>query len=284
MKITEEELKGAQPFEETQARVERVLASLGDDLALWVQFVARYTAFNGSFGSAVAQLAGTIGSARSIFVDPSESLLAVSDRSVLVGSFFFDAARDEFDDTKNPARDTHRCLAQAFLKGLIGVAREKNEAFMVAYSKDEALTDLLDTPIWLDVLCNKVRQGYGANAQLTRPHLFRAMGYHLGSEVLADQEFSLIDAHLRKHHEDIVNILDTTEVEIGGTKHNTYHWLKSHSGHGDAVEFDHFQWAVEGVEKAFEYTPSFEHEAMRDQVIAGFIDFAGDHAEFFGRV
>lgn len=284
MNITEADLRERESFDETEGRVQVVLDGLRGDLPAWVRFVAYYTTFNGCFGSAVAQLAGTIGSARNVFIDPEETLDAVADRSVLVGSYFFDAARDEFDDTKNPARDTHRCLAQAFLKGLIACARGENDAFRNEYASDKSLRSYLKAPGWLDELCARVRDGYGAKAALKPGPLFHAMGYHLGSEVLADQEFSLIDAHLRKEYPKLVAKLAATKIKIGVAEHDAYHWLKSHSGHGDAVEFDHFQWAVEGVDRAFLYTPSHLHEKMKAAVLEGFSQFAADHQTFFERV
>lgn len=281
MKITKEVLAQHVSFSDAESLVNAVLKGLGEDLLAWTRFLANYTFFNGTFGSSVALFAGNIGNARDVFSDPTESLAAISDRSVLVGSYFFDAARDEFDDERNPERDTHRCLAQALLKGFIRCARNQNAAFQKRFPHDADFDSILSEAKWLKDLCNRVRLGYGHGSSCDGPSLFQAMGYHLGSEVLADQEFSVIDDHLRKNHPKIVEELSTTTVRIAGVDHNAYHWLKSHSGHGDAVEFDHFQWAVQGIERAFSFTPDERLEQMLVCVFDGFRSFAVDHKTFF---
>ena len=58
----------------------------------------RAVASTGAAIGSVASLAGKIGCARHLFTDPAEPFLPAADRNVLVASYIFDAARDEFDD------------------------------------------------------------------------------------------------------------------------------------------------------------------------------------------
>jgi len=261
-----------------EAMVDRALeAALGDEL-LRLRLLARYASWNGFFGSSVASLAGLIGRARGLFADPSEPVTAVADRSVLVGSYFFDAARDEFDDRDTPHRDTHRCLAQALLRGLIDAAHDPR-------AKDPSfLAEWLREPMWLVALNARVGIGYGHGSRGDAPAVFRAMGYHLGSELLADREFSLIDRMMRARCPELVARLEGTAVRIAGQQHVPYAWIRIHSGHGGSVEADHFEWATRGVRAAFDYTRTADHAPLSEQLFLGFQDFARDHAEFFTRV
>ncbi|MED5372139.1 MAG: hypothetical protein VX899_14065 [Myxococcota bacterium] len=273
--ITLADLQSAHDFSSSQAAVEQAVGQGMRSRSALLQFVGRYTSWNGFFGSGVATLAGKIGRSRRIFTDPAEPIHALADRSVLVGSFFFDAARDEFDDSSTEHRDTHRCLAQAFVAGIARSMHKRDPA---------ELNSLLADPVWLLPLQHRVAQGYGATSPDDAPHIFRSMGYHLGSEVLADQEFSLIDNALRHSDPELVEEMESGTYNIGGREHACYHWLGIHSGHGGGVEHDHFEWAVQGVQRAFDYTPTEQHAALRQQVLLGFGDFARDHAEFFAMV
>lgn len=275
MTITRSDLEAAVDFGAAHSAVDAALThALTSDAAL-LRFVGRYTSWNGHFGSGVATLAGKIGRCRGVFADPDQPISALADRSVLVGSYIFDAARDEFDDRDTPYRDTHRCLAQALVAGLID---------FLGVSDPVAIDAALADPPWLVALQENVAEGYGARTPDDGLSLFGAMGYHLGSEVLADREFSTIDDALRRRHAALVTHLEAFSFDIGGQRHNGYHWLRIHSGHGGGVEHDHFEWAVEGVHKAFGWVPARERPALEAALLDGFRSFARDHANFFGRV
>ena len=110
------------------------------------------------------------------------------------------------------------------------------------------------------------------------------MGYHLGSEVLADQEFSLIDAILREKGEGLAERLEASTVQIGPQAHNAYIWIRIHSGTGGAAEADHFAWATQGVNLALGYVPAELREDLVRQAERGFLAFAHDQREFFAQV
>lgn len=277
MAITKADLDAASPLIVAQAQAERVVDALGDNPSAWMRFLSRYTTWNRCFGSAVAMLAGRIGGARSGFVDDGD-LPLLNDRSILVGSFFFDAARDEFNDRDTKHRDTHRCLAQALVKGFLELQIEA-KTLTLANARE-----LLDEPMWLKVVQARVFSGYGDGYPVERPFLFRSMGYHLGSEVLADQEFTIIDRAMRKHLPAVVEQLLTRKVRIADEEHVAYQWLRIHSSLGNAVEADHFAWAIKGVHEAFRYSPLAEHAALKDEVLAGFVDFAHDQRAFLSKV
>ncbi len=279
--VTIDELKGLCDFGAQEKLVRDSLATaLAQPLAR-VRFMGRYTSWNGFFGSGVAALAGKIGRSRGLFLDPEWAIRALADRSVYVASYFFDAARDEFDDRDTVHRDTHRCLAQATLKGMIDI---EAAAGIAELASPERVDALLADPDWLTALNARVAKGYGAASADTLDEIFTSIGYHLGSELLADSEFSIIDSTLREQAPELVQALLKKRVNIAGQDHVAYHWVSIHSGHGGGAEADHFDWATQGARLAFRFVPTARHAALRDALHRGFVAFAADHREFFQRV
>ena len=75
------------------------------------------------------------------------------------------------------------------------------------------------------------------------------MGFHVGSEILADQEFVIIDAVLKARRPEMVAALEAMRVEVLSEKHNAYYWIRIHTG----VEAEHFDAALKGVNNALRF-------------------------------
>lgn len=278
--IKQESLQQLVDFDAARTCVKSALEQAGREGAVGLmRFFARYTSWNGFFGSGVASLAGKIGRSRAMFVDPACAETLLGDRSVFVASFFFDAARDEFDDRDTVHRDTHRCLAQATLGGILRFARKAGYADGPA-----AVNRYLREPAWLHTLNRKVAEGYGNGSDDTPETIMAAIGYHLGSELLADREFSLIDQYMRREQKALTAFLKKAKMDIAGQDHACYQWLNIHSGHGGAAEADHFEWATKGAKLAFGFSPEKQHAAMRASLDKGFQLFAKHHKTFFAKV
>jgi len=259
-----------------------------DDL---IRFISWYANLNSWFGSGVASLAGKIGRSRHIFFDGSEIIRDIGDRSVYVASFFFDAARDEFDDRDTNYRDTHRCLAQACIKGIaeyyFNTATPKPGTYnsvelQTSVANLFAVNSKLTPPAWMSGISEEVCSGYGVYSPDSDIAMFRSMGYHLGSEILADQEFTIIDRWLKDNHSGLVSFLKDNKWQIAGQEHGGYSWVGLHSGDGSAKEVEHFMWATQGIKAAFKYTDMNQHTLYMEQVKLGFQDFVRVHAHFFG--
>jgi len=278
--VTLDELRELCDFDARRSMVSSVITQALASPAGRAQFFGRYTSWNGFFGSGVAALAGKIGRSRGLFLDPDEPVNAFADRRVYVARFFFDAARDEFDDRDTVHRDTHRCLAQAMLKGLL-----ESDASGAGQSLDAAQVNAtLSEPLWLRALNNRVALGYGSGTPDDLPSTFASIGYHLGSELLADQEFSLIDSTMRERVPKLVEQLRSKRVHIAGQDHIAYQWIAIHSGHGGGAEADHFEWATQGAKLALRFVPQKLHASLRRELHNGFLSFARDHQEFFSLV
>ena len=278
-RITRGEIESLYDVKEVEASVHKAIDFACEGPKKLVRFISRYANLNAWFGSGVASLSGKIGRSRGIFVDPTEPILDIADRSVLVASYFFDAARDEFDDRDTPERDTHRCLAQACIKGMIGYYFDLTKPGI-----SSVVNKMLEQPLWLTGIGSLVAAGYGVTSSEQSVDLFRSMGYHLGSEILADFEFSYIDKALRKERYKLVDYLKDSKFTIAGVSHKGYAWIGLHSGEGSAKEVDHFNWAVQGVQVALGFVPAEDRAQLRHQVHLGIQSFVHDHQEFFAMV
>jgi len=282
--VTAEELKTLADFQAHEDLVAAQIGAATPKLTDLLRFFSRYASWNGFFGSGVATLAGKIGRARGLFRDSTEHIDALADRSVLVASYIFDAARDEFDDRATAYRDTHRDLAQAMISGLIHCTRAQGSPAEAALAGDDRVNELTAEPVWLRELNTRVAQGYGAFSADYRENIFSSIGYHLGSELLADQEFTIIDKALRSRAPEAVSFLQQHRENVANQEHNAYQWISIHSGFGNAVEEDHFRLALEGVNLAFLCVPDSMQDDLRRHLHYGFQNFANDQNDFFSHV
>jgi hypothetical protein len=140
----------------------------------------------------------------------------------------------------------------------------------------------------LDAINSRVAAGYmdGGGDALCKAEraTFFGMGYHLGSEVLADTEFSVLDQYMRSRWPALVQALMRSTLVLGGATHRCYAWVGVHSGAGGAVEADHFEKALEGVQVAMKYLhpgSGGQVEEALNAVADGFRMFAFDHKRFF---
>jgi hypothetical protein len=242
------------------AALKAAVAGAGDPGRL-LSVVGRYVQFNSAFGPGLANLAGEIAARQGLFRDPDEPLRLAADRAAEVASDFFYAAVDEFDDRLTPWRDTHRTLAQATVK-----AMGAHFGFSPAQ-----LNDVIRINPGTESAMARVWEGYGVGAALDERRLFRAMGFHAGSEVLADAEFNVLDAALRERHPAVVAALQESRVRVGGREHDAWYWVRIHT----SVEADHFDAALAGVNGALRYyAGETAPETVRGWILEGFREFA----------
>jgi len=232
-----------------------------------LRVLARYVQFNSPFGGGVANLAGEIAVRQDLFRDQKELLGIIADRSVEVASKIFSAAIDEFGDQATPHMDTHRTLAQATLKGA---------GKFFGYSP-AALNNI----IWINQATfeaiGKVRNGYLISQSPDEYGIFHAMGFHMGSEILADEEFRMLDSFLREKYPELVYYLQKNEVRIGAVQRATYYWVSRHT----TVEAEHFAAAIVGSNVALQYYAGQESLGqIKEWILEGFAEFASVQGEF----
>lgn len=233
--------------------------------------LARYIHFNSVFGGGVANLAGEIAVRKEMFLDPGEEISLIRDRSVSVAAAVFAAAVDEFGDTGTVARFTHRVLAQATLKFCA--------EFFSCTPEDLALLNIVSQEVlWA---MRDVEAGYLLNQQVGDEEIFRGIGFHMSSEILADHEFRILDDHLLKHRSDLVEYLKTSPIVVDGDKVPGYRWIQIHT----SVEADHFAFAVRAANIALRYYRDQRNVAQAKQwVLQGFARFAEVQRDFLASI
>lgn len=242
------------------------------DLRELFVIMGRYIYFNSVFGGGVANLAGELAARHDLFRDRDEEVHALSDRSCLVASLIFFAAVEEFGDVKVPSRFTHRALAQATLKGL---------AKHLGYSPREV--DALVVPPWgiQKIVNNDVQGGYLLNRANTESELFSGLGFHIGSEMLADEEFRILDECLRGKHPDLVTLLKGMRVEVGDERLPAYSWIGIHT----TAEAEHLKYAILSAKNALKYYAGANMpQEIKEWVLAGFRKFCQVQADFMNHI
>jgi len=232
-----------------------------------VSVLGRYIHFNSVFGSGVANLAGEIGSRQDLFRDPEEEVDSIADRSVEVAANIFCAAIDEFGDPNQVSRSNHRSLAQATLKAV-------GNFFGLSPAELDRIARPCEATI--DAMAD-VRNGYCINRTLHEQKIFQAIGFHVGSEVLADEEFNILDRFLRSRFPDLVKYLIATRVTISGCDNIAYRWIQIHT----TIELDHFKAAVRGANLALRYYGESESTIFaKGWLLNGFRQFTETQTKF----
>jgi hypothetical protein len=99
----------------------------------------------------------------------------------------------------------------------------------------------------------------------------------MGSEVLADAEFNILDGFLRAKYSDLVEHLKRARVTINAVEVSGYHWIQIHT----TVEADHFDAAMVGANLALRYYCGAESPAQIKQwMLDGFRLFATTQSDF----
>lgn len=209
--------------------------------------LAQYIHFNSVFGGGVANLAGEIAYRQDLFRNQAESIEMIADESVEIASKIFFAAIDEFGKRK-----THRAMAKETLLALMSYYKCKTEQLSASEITRQAV--------------KKVAVGYGLNRQASDRDLFHSIGFHMGSELLADEEFNIINKLLHVKQADLVAFLKAE---------GAYTWILVHT----TVEADHFEAAVESGNCALQYYVGSAIEA-KSWILEGFQQFAELQTEF----
>ena len=232
-----------------------------------VRLLGCYVHFNSVFGSGVTNLVGAIAVRRYLFRDLNDEVEPLADRSVEVAADIFLAAIDEFGDRGTFHRSTHRSLAQATLKAT---------KLFFGYDQ-EAFNKIIDPNESTLLALGKVSDNYGINQSMDEQKIFRAIGFHMGSEILADEEFSILHRYLRANHPGLVAYLETTKIKINNLEHPCYLWIHTHT----TVEADHFSAAQAGANLALQYYAGQQDpRCIKHWIIEGFKEFATVQAQF----
>ncbi len=239
-------------------------------------FMQRYTHFNAAAGPLVARLASSIGLSRELFVEPSTDVLDEADRGLKIAAGVFSATIDEHSD-QNYKNLPHRTFAQATLKAVGDYANlsiiRRNE-----YAK---------VPGWLNSLLVSTVDAYeGKIGDLEQ--LIKSIGVHVGSEMLADREYMIIDEVVRRHNSGtgFDKYLKEThgKVDFDGEKISSWYWVAIHgSAQKSGVEKDHYEAALNALDMVVKYSP-YTEEKVRNLAFEGFSILADVQQNLFKEI
>ena len=120
---------------------------------------------------------------------------------------------------------------------------------------------------------------YGYRYDMNDPSaLARALGSHIGSELLASaEEFPELDKFFSARFPEVQERLRQENIEVGGVLYPLYDWVVEHM----SVEIDHFNAAVEGANEMIRHYTGRESKAqVRSWIMEGFADFVEVQAKF----
>ncbi len=226
-----------------------------------VKFFRYFTLYNLGFPGGVASLAGAFHIRSDIFRDPTDPIADNADRSSIIASKIIFAAEDEFATRNRTVRITHRYLAQEVLATAMRFAGLTPADFNARFKNDNEYAEK----------ARALEGGYRIFNLNDEANLFSALGFHLGSERLADIEFNAVHLMLEKNFPDFVK---TAKATIGSHGLPVYGWISTHT----SVEVDHYLYGVKAAEQASEcycgtmLTPEEIHKCIIDG-FKEFVDF-----------
>lgn len=223
-----------------------------------LEVLSRYVAFNSVFASGVTDLASHIRLRDDIFRNPGKE--PTSAPAKIAGAIFF-AAIAEFGDRRHV---DHRTLA---LITLDAAAR-----YLALETPSMSSTRNATAAATRDVLA-----GYGVDQQMDDQQVFFSIGFHIGSETLADEEFNTLDGFLQAKWPGLVDCLQNTKVKVGDITVRAYDWIHVHT----TVEADHSSAAAAGANYALRYYAGSENESRLQNWLAdGARRFASVQGQF----
>jgi hypothetical protein len=112
-----------------------------------------------------------------------------------------------------------------------------------------------------------VLKGYCVTGARSEVELFRGLGFHIASEISADQEFNSINAYLKTADPGLIEHLTTAKSHLGKV---VYRWVGLHT----FVELEHLDYAVDAALMAVKYyTGERSADQLQGLVLDGFTEF-----------
>jgi hypothetical protein len=239
-----------------KARLQQRLDSIQSDAAL-ICFLHRFVLFNDALAARVPFLAGLIHLTPDLFVASDVEEAFCQQCNGRIAAFVAQAAADEYQMT-DEQNLVHQYLSQQFFLGVLE-----------HFGRGGRLFDRgSPVPNRLRALLAEAREKYFA--QRGPDQLFAALGFHVGLEVFAHQEFNLVDAWLKQRHPALV-----AHLRRDGRSGSAYRWLAIHT----VVEITHYRAGLEALKLALDtyYRPD-DRPRMTKRIqegLSSFIDLQG---------
>jgi hypothetical protein len=245
-----------------KARLRRRLDAISSDAAL-LRFLHRFLLFNDALAARVPFVAGLIHLTPNVFLDPEGGVEFCQQVNGRVAAYVAEAASDEYRmiDGQN---SVHQHLSQIFFNGALAY-----------YAVDRSSFDSNNPyPPILGEILKEAREKFlvERNSEM----IFRALGFHVGLEFFADQEFNLVDSYLKGRHPALVAALEHDP----GTG-SDYVWLALHT----VVEIGHYRAGMEALNTALRYyRHPQEVPKMAERIKEGFNAFIDLQSRYYDAI
>lgn len=226
-----------------------------------VCFLHRFLHFNDALAARVPFLAGLIHLHPELFADPGDIEEFCRRRNARVSAYIAEAANDEYRMT-SAGTLVHQRLSQLFFKAVLEHYAMRGSDFDKAHPMPQAVATLLD----------EARTRFFDDARLET--VCRAIGFHVGLEFYADQEFNLVDTYLRHRHEGLMAaLLGRFDGEPAA-----YLWMSLHT----VVEVGHYRAGLAAVEDAVRFcVPREMAPRVQEWILEGLAAFADLQRRFY---
>ncbi len=231
--------------------LERQLLAIDCDEAL-IHFLHRFVLFNDALAARVPFLAGLIHLTPGLFIDPDADGEFCRQANGRIAAYVAEAASDEYR-MAGDRNLVHQYLSQKFFHAALEHYRMSGAAFDKQYPLPATLSDVLA----------EARIKYFERP--TPGDIFAALGFHVGLEFFADQEFNLVDQFLRRQHPALV-----ASLEGDGADRSDYLWLSTHT----VVEIGHYRAGLSALKSSLSFChPRHQAPMMLASIKQGFNSF-----------
>ena len=242
--------------------LQRQVDAVANQTAL-IRFLHRFVLFNDALAARVPFVAGLIHLTPDIFLEPEEGVEFCRQANARVAAYVAEAASDEYR-IDSEQFDVHQHLSQNFLNGALQFLEVDNRSFDREHPLPEALRDIIQ----------EARTKF--LEERTDQAIFRALGFHVGLEFFAHQEFNLVDGWLRANHPELVAALKRRSG-----KGCDYDWLAIHT----VVEIGHYRAGLEALKTALRfYRDPDQRPAMVDFIKEGFNAFIDLQSRYYSAI
>ena len=231
----ERAIAGASNRKKLQRQVDRIDS---DDKLLC--FLHRFVLFNDALAARVPFLAGLIHLTPNLFLEAQPGVGFCRQANGRIAAFVAEAASDEYRMTAE-RNMVHQHLSQRFFRGALAHYGVDERSFDGLHPVPAVLNDLLEEAR------NKFFDRRGSE------EIFAGLGFHVGLEFFADQEFNLVDDYLRTSRPELVAGLEADDGES-----SSYLWLAIHT----VVEIGHYRAGLQALSSALAFYPDAARRPM----------------------
>jgi hypothetical protein len=240
----------------------RQLGAISSPAAL-LRFLHRFVLFNDALAARVPFVAGLIHLTPNLFLDPENGVEFCRQVNGRVAAYIAEAASDEYRmiDGQN---SVHQHLSQMFFNGALAY-----------FAVDRGSFDCHNPyPARLEEMLKEAREKF--LVERSPETIFRALGFHVGLEFFAGEEFNLVDSYLKGRHPELVAALQYDP----GTG-SDYAWLALHT----VVEVAHYRAGMEALNAALRYyRDPQEVPIMTERIKEGFNAFIDLQSRYYDAI